>query len=112
MIEDFYTTPFTVLRPTWSTDIEGGFSYSELVAGTSFSGHLQQASAALVQSLGMSLTKTFTVWCPISTNVVEGDVIEADSIRYTVRAIMRNAIGDNAHLELVVELTEVTSDES
>ena len=31
---------------------------------------------------------------------------------YSVRAVQRNAIGDNRHLEVIVELDEVTPDES
>ena len=75
MIEKFFTTSFTVKRASWKTDGESN-QYSELEAVSSFVGHLQQASAELVQSLGLNLTKTFTIWAGLATDVIEGDSIE------------------------------------
>lgn len=106
MISDFFTTAFSIKRPTWKTDDDGN-EYLEKDAAVSFSGHLQQAQAELAQNLGMSLTKTYSVWCAIDTDVKEGDLIETEDQAFTVRAKRDNLVGDNKHVELVVELNEV-----
>lgn len=108
MIQDFYITPFTVKRASWTEDGEGNKQSAEITI-TTFSGHIQQANAELVQSLGLTLTKSFSVWCPLNTDVLEGDTLEASSGLYSVKAKQRNAVGDNKHLELIVQLDTITT---
>ncbi len=107
MISDFFTKTFTVKRASWLTD-EYDNQYSEEVEVGSFLGHLQQANAQLAQTLGLNFTKTFTIWCPSDTDIREGDTVTSELISYSVRAIQVNNIGDNKHIELTVELDDVT----
>lgn len=106
MIQDFFTTSFTIKRAGWVSDGDGNL-YSTESTNTTFYGHKQQATPELAQSLGLSFTKTFTVWCPVDTAVVEGDTIDDGTYVYSVRAVMQNNVGDNTHLELIVELDTV-----
>lgn len=103
MIEEFFTTLFTITRPIWKIDNLNN-SYSEEEVITTFSGHIQQASAELAQNLALSFSKTYSVWCPVSTNILEGDTITTTTQIFSVRAIIDNAIGDNKHKQLVVQL--------
>lgn len=105
-ISDFFTTAFTINRAVWDTDVDGNDFSEEEEAGT-FNGHRQQASAELSQNLGLSFTKSFTIWCPVETDVKEGDTIIAEDGSYSVRAIQVNDIGGNTHKQLVVELDSV-----
>lgn len=105
MISDFYTTEFEVTRPVWDVD-EDDHPISELAVIGTFNGHLQQAGPELIQNLGLSFTKAFTIWCALDTDVLEGDTLEASEISYTVRALQKNVTGGNQHLELVCELDE------
>lgn len=102
MISQFFTTTYTVKRLSWTTDGSGN-QYSTLVAEGTFKGHIQQADPDLVQNLGLSLTKTYALWCPTGTDVLEGDTVTDGTDSYTVRAVMEYANGDNAHLELIIE---------
>lgn len=105
MINDFYKTKFTIHRAVWKKDSEGN-EYSEETSLSEFHGHLQQASADLIQSLAMSFTKTFSVWCPLETDIKEGDTLYTDSETYSVKAIMIYDIGANSHLQVVVQLED------
>jgi len=106
MISDFFTTSFTVKRPTWKTDGQDN-EYTEKEEAGAFLGHLQQAQAELVQNLGLSFTKAYSVWCAFGTDVKEGDTIVAGDVSYSVRAKRDHMVGSNEHVELVVELDEV-----
>jgi hypothetical protein len=106
MIQDFFTTEFAVKRMTWLTDDEDNKYSSDTLIGT-FLGHIQQANINLVQSLGLTFTKTYSVWCPVDTNVREGDKLETETETYSVRAVQKNNIGCNKHLELIIELDEL-----
>jgi hypothetical protein len=105
MIADFFTTSFSIKRAVWLTDGDGN-KYSEEQIVETFSGHIQQATIELAQGLGISFTKAFTIWCPINTDVKEGDVLYTSAAAYSVRAKRENNIGDNRHIELTVELDE------
>lgn len=58
------------------------------------------------QQLGLSMTKTFSVWCAVNTDVEEGDEISANGVTYSVRAKQVNNYGNNKHVELLVERHE------
>lgn len=103
-IEDFYTTSFTNKRSVWTEDVNGPYSEEDTIS--TFKGHLQQARMELVQSLSLSFTKTFTIWCAIGTNVKAGDTLISGTNQYSVHAVMNNNVGDNKHIELLVELDE------
>ena len=81
----------------WSGD-----SAAETEQGT-FKGHLQQARAEDVENLKLVFTKTFAVWCPVDTDVEEGDTLEMGGNSYSVKAIKTLNYGNNQHLELIVE---------
>lgn len=105
-IEKFYTTAFTVYRHKWADDNDG-FSYSETdEIDEGFNGHIQQISPKLAQYLNLNFTKTFSVWCGLTTDVKIGDILHDGSNYFTVKEIQTNDIGANSHLELVVELSE------
>lgn len=106
MIGDFYNTSFTIKRASWTTDVDGN-PYSTEATTTIFSGHIQQADPELVQNLGLTLSKTFSVWCPLSTAVLESDTIVAGANTYSVKAVMEYANGNNAHKELIVQKDDV-----
>jgi len=97
-IEKFFTKIFTVKRQEWSGD-----SSSNISQGT-FNGHIQQGVAkAYQEDLGFRFTKAYTIWCPSDTDVQEGDRLEDGSDTYDVRFLINRGIGDNGHLELIVE---------
>lgn len=90
-----------VRRMEWDT-----YSAQEAEIGT-FRGHLQQVTAELAQNLGLNLTKSFQVWCPVGSNVEEGDNVECEDVFYTVRSIQDNSfVGSNKHLQLFIEMNE------
>lgn len=109
MIEDFFTTTFTVMRPEWDED-EDGNRYSELLPSASFDAHIQQASLELVQHFALSLAKAYAIWAPADADVRQGDQLtDEDGNLYVVRAVMQNNLvagAANPHLELAVELQE------
>jgi len=99
-IERFFTTLFTVRRQSWS----GVLSSMSQVA--TFYGHLQPLQAELAETLGLTFTQAFTVWCPVDTNVQEGDEIEAGGVVYGVKAKQTHDYAPNAqnrHIELIAE---------
>jgi hypothetical protein len=106
VITDFFTTAFTAYRLQWTPDGSGNLQSTEQLV-TTFNGHIQQASAELIEHLGLSFTKSFTVWCLPTVNVKPGDTITDGTRSFSVRAVMANVIGAHAHFELVVELDEV-----
>ncbi len=101
-IERLFTETLAVTRMVWS-----GNASSESSIG-SFSAHIQQASPELAESIGETWSQVFTAWCPIGTNVTEGDKIVVASgsyaATYYVKQIQKNAVGINQHLELVLTL--------
>lgn len=101
-IANFYTTTFTVRRMEWDQD-ESGNDIAEEADVSSFQGHIQQASMELAQHLGLSFTKTFTVWCPLNTDIAEGDTFSDGAYTYSIRAIQSFENGRDAHLELVCQ---------
>jgi hypothetical protein len=100
MIERLFTTNLTVSRPVWTGD-----SAINTVTGT-FGGHMQQARAELAQQLGYAMTKTFIIWCPIGTDVQEGDSLTDGTNTFSVRGVQVNNNGANPHKELTVEKNE------
>lgn len=100
MINRFFTTLFTNKRMVWYEEA------GEEQTSITFYGHIQQASPDLAQSLGMTYTKTFIIWCPLATNVSVGDNLVNGSYTYSVKSIIERSVGTNTHLELVVEKDE------
>ncbi|MEQ9135756.1 MAG: hypothetical protein RLO51_11145 [Thalassobaculum sp.] len=111
MISRHFTTTYSVTRSEWTTDGEGNPYSTEESVGT-FPGHIQQARAELVQNLGLTLTKSFTVWCPVDADVKAGDTITDGTTTYSVRAAQLWSLGTNPHLKLIVEQDDVEADES
>ena len=102
MINEFFTTLYVIKRASWLTDEENN-PYSGLVEVDQFMGHIQQAQAELIQSLALSLTTAFTIWCPVDTLVLAGDILESVDGQYSVKAIQKNNVGSNKHLQLIVQ---------
>lgn len=105
MIERKFTTEFTIKRMGWTTETIGDKTIDktgEVTIGT-FNGYRQQSSSDYVQSLGLQVSKPHIIWCPVDTQVVEGDLVESANGMDRVRAIQINRDGQNTHRELIVE---------
>lgn len=100
MISRNFTTQFTAKRMVWSG------SSSSLTNISSFKGHLQQTSSELAQSLGLTFTKSFTIFCAIATDIKAGDEISDGVNTYTVEAIQELLVGANKHKQIFVERKE------
>ena len=97
-IERFYNTVFTVARQVWSGD-----SSAETVQGT-FNGLIEQGiSKTLDQNSAFRFTKPYTVFCPIGTDVQEGDKLTENSRTYDIKYVIKEEKGGNGHLELIAE---------
>lgn len=97
-ISSFYTTTFTVKRQTWANN------KSTLATKDTFKGHLQQASAEVMQQYeGLRHTKAWEIWCAPDTDVEEGDRIEVGADTYDARFIQDRDIGSDGHLHIIVE---------
>jgi hypothetical protein len=101
MIERFYTSTAAILRKVPGTDYDGNYEQVE-VEIAEFPCHIQQATAEMATYVAQSISRTYAIWCGVNTPVREGDRLQIVSDLYTVRAIMRNGVGANQHLELVV----------
>ena len=98
MISRFYTTTFTTKRQEWSNDS------STLDSQGTFLGHIQQGIPKSYQEqTEFRFTKAYTIWCPADTDVQEGDRLEEGSNTYDVRFVIDRNIGNNGHLEVIVE---------
>jgi len=100
MIAHLYTLTATVIRKVAGQDYDGNYEQVESeVCG--FPCYRQQATAQLIQDMGLTLSKAYAIWCDPNTPVYEGDTLQIGSDLYAVRAIQKNGDGRNAHLELV-----------
>ena len=98
MISDYYNKTFTIYRMVW-TD-----SKSSLSSVGTFVGHKQRAGAEIVNTMGISFTKSYTIWCPVDTDVKEQDTIKDGSGKYySVKALSEKDYGDSQHLQLIAE---------
>ena len=102
MITDYFTNQFTVYRMEDTSGVGEPWK-QELAEGNSFYGHKQRIVAELSENLGISFTKGFTIWCPIDTDVYEGDTLKEGTDYYSVKAINKRDYGNNQHLEVVAE---------
>ena len=104
MINKRFTTKFTNSRMVWSGE------YSEIDEANEFYGHIQQMTAELTESLGLTFTKAYTIWCPLNTDVAVGDrLVSGDNEyedEYNVKAIKDLLVGSNKHKQLFVEREE------
>lgn len=101
MINDHYNTLFTVYR---MQEQVGDVWKQEMSQNGSFYGHKQRATSELTQNLGISFTKGYTIWCPVDSDVYEGDnLLDDEGNYYSVTAINPRNYGNNQHLQLVVE---------
>ncbi|MCX6785921.1 MAG: hypothetical protein NTZ18_03675 [Candidatus Komeilibacteria bacterium] len=99
-IAKFFTTQFTTKRMSWSGES------SALITQSTFDGYLQQAAAELAETLRLNFTRAFTLWCPLGTDVEEGDLISDGEFDYGVKAINKRDYGTNQHLQLIIERHE------
>jgi len=100
MIEKNFTTTFSNSRMVWYEES------AEMDDSLGFNGHIQQVSAEVAQSLGISFTKAFQIWCPIGTDVVEGDELVGGGYTYNVKAVKTLNLGRNPHKQVFVERQE------
>lgn len=105
MIEKKFIDTFTVKRQAWTTEIVGDktIDKAEETVVSTFLGYRQQATAAYIQSIGLQISKPHVVWCPLTMNVVEGDILSSTYGIDRVRSVQKNRDGINAHTELLVE---------
>lgn len=102
MIERLFDKTFTVQRNQWSKD-EDNNDFSELVEVGELRGHMQQASAEMVERFALNFQTAFSVWCAIDADVKKGDTLLLDDQTFTVKAIKTNDYGRNPHLQLMIE---------
>jgi hypothetical protein len=101
-IQRFFKTAFTIYRMVWDTS-----DTSELQSVGTFKGHRQQASAELIQTIGIAYGKGYKIWCPLDADIKLEDILSDTEDSYSVRAINeRDYSGGNKHLELIVETNE------
>jgi len=100
MIDRLFTSTFNVERMAWSEDSAG------LTDLDPVSGHIQQTRPELTQQLGISMTKTFTIWFPVDADIQAGDTLTKGDDNYSVRAVQINDYGQNPHLEVIAEKNE------
>jgi hypothetical protein len=105
MINDYFDKLFVIKRNSWLEDNEGN-SYSILAEISQFMGHLQQADARLLQSLGLTLTNSYSIWCPFDTGILAGDILMSSYGNFSVKAIQKFDIGNNKHIQIVAQLDE------
>jgi len=96
MIENFYTTSFTVSRLSYAG---GKGTYASV--GT-FYGHMQQAQTLTAEQLPNRFAEVHSVWCDESTDVKAGDRINDGTNDYKVQGVQLNNVGLNRHKELLV----------
>ena len=102
-INRLFTKEFVAYRYEVVTDIEN-FKSTQLVEQGSFNGHIQQYNPNPDENLNLNFTVSHRIWTLPTTDVLEGDIINEGENNYAVRAIQRNDfIGDNKHIELLVE---------
>jgi hypothetical protein len=101
-IQDFMTTTFIVRRMVWGEDVEENEYSSEQSVGT-VTGHSQQMSMQLAESLKLTFTKSFSIWVPIDADVQEQDVLIADDYAYHVKNVQVFDWGAQRHKELHCE---------
>lgn len=113
MIIAKFTTPFEVHRNVWTQVMVNGKQVDRTVEAVElpFNGYKQQATAEYAQAYNLTLSKAYTVWCPLSAKVAEGDTVVADEVQYTVRARREYKDGCNPHAELAVEMIGVIESE-
>ena len=102
MLDQHFTTEFTVRRSVWTEDEDDNKYSEEQVIGT-FLGHIQQAQADLVQNMGLSLTRPYKILASLNTDIVSGDTVESNDGMYSIKAIKKVELGLNPHLVLVVQ---------
>jgi hypothetical protein len=104
MISKHYNKTATVFRSQWTTDEDDNDISEEVEQDDTVKGHLQQASATLVANFKDVFTLTHIFWCPVGSDILNGDVLVIDGFRYGVRGIQDNSfIGSNKHLEIQLE---------
>ncbi len=97
MIGKKYNTTFTNERMIWYDES------AELEEAVAFKGHLQQASAELSESVGLTFTKAYVIWCSLNTSIEVGDQIKANNKTFVVKSIKDLLVGNNKHKQLYVE---------
>lgn len=96
-IQRFFKTTFTIKRQVWTNDTS-----EESTIGT-FKGHKQQTPAEQVAVQGLAYGRSYQVWCPVGTDIKEGDVVNDGSKDYSVRSVNTRDYGINQHLQLTLE---------
>jgi SPP1 family predicted phage head-tail adaptor len=97
MIDRFFTTSVTVRRQVYEGYV------SEVQDVGTFNAHVQQMTPEEALKVASGITLSHRVWCPLGTDVRVGDTLVVDDWTYSVKAVMRNAVGTNQHLELLAE---------
>lgn len=106
MIDTNFKTSADVIRQTWVQEEVSGVTVdrsAESVVDT-VKGYLQSASADYAQYNALTIGKGYRFWCPLTANVVEGDILRVNNKDYKVRAVRELEFGCNQHRELALEL--------
>lgn len=105
MILNKFTTEFTRFGQVWTQETVNGSLIDKSVEAEmgTFNGYRQQASPEYLQYVSQTLSKPHIIWCPVDTDVAEGETLESVFGVDKVRAIQVNRDGRNPHKELLVE---------
>ena len=97
-IERFLTQSFTQYRQVYTAN-----KSVDTLVGTLL-GHIQQTQPELVQELGITFTKAYSIWFASDVDVRVGDTLVIGSDKYSVKAIQDNTfVSSNKHFECVAE---------
>ena len=108
MISNKFTETFEVYRLTWTTD-QSGFKSSELAKDGTFKGLMQQTSPEDTEFLRLSFNKSFTIFCPLNTDIQPTDIIRFDGYEYGVRNQIDYREGINKHKQVYLEQLEAVT---
>jgi hypothetical protein len=114
MLSNRLTITFTVKKKVWTKVTVGSKEVDHTVEidGAGFKGYLQQATPEYAQYFNLTMTKGYSLWCPLSSDVFEGDTIYDGQVAYLVRARQDYRDGENPHAQLAVELIGIENDGS
>ena len=102
MINNRFKEEFEVYRQEWIED-QNGFESSELDYSHEFKGLMQQTSPEDTEFLNLSFNQSFTIFCPLNTDIKSTDIVLYDGWEYGVRNIIDYTDGINKHKQVYLE---------
>lgn len=102
MLSRWFTTTFTINRPTQAVDSGGAVTPATSVAST-FLGHIYPTDASEVKVADKEEEQIFyKILCATSVDISGKDQVEDDSQVYEVLSTLDRVIGNNPHKEILL----------